>query len=133
MKIDKPLGKTCWIVPDGYIPIVTDYDKGNRSGYLSHECVCILNTGPNEVEITLSFYFEDEDPVIVENITVAAQRSCHLRIDQLTRQDKPVVPAGKPYSLIVQSTEPIVVQMSRLDTTQDNMAFLSTMAYPIEE
>ena len=132
MKIEKALGKTCWIVPDGYIPTVTDDDKDNRSGYLSHECACILNTGPNEVEITLSFYFEDCDPVVVEDITVAAQRSCHLRIDQLTPQGQPVVPAGKPYSLIVQSSEPIVVQMSRLDTTQDNMAFLSTMAYPID-
>lgn len=132
MKIDKALGKTCWIIPDGYIPKPTDYDKGNRSGYVSHECACVLNTAPEDVEITLSFYFEDCDPVFIEAITIPAQRSCHLRIDQLTQQDQPVVPAGKPYSLIVQSTAPIVVQMSRLDTTQDNMAFLSTMAFPIE-
>ena len=132
MKIDKPLGKTCWIIPDGYIPVPTDYDTGNRSGYLSHECVCILNTGLEDVKITLSFYFENAEPVVVDNITVQAQRSNHLRIDQLTQQDQPIVPPGKPYSLIVQSTAPIVVQMSRLDTTQDNMAFLSTMAFPID-
>ena len=133
MEIDKPLGRKCWIVPDGYIPTVTDHDKQNRSGYLSHECICILNTGPDDVEITLSIYFEDRDPVFFEDVCVTAQRSCHLRMDGLEREGQPVIPPGKPYSLIIHSSEPVVVQMSRLDTTQNNMAFLSTMGFPVEE
>ncbi len=133
MKTKKAFGRTCWIVPDGYIPQITDNDKQNRSGYLSHECICVLNTGPNDVKITLSIYFEDDDPVFVEDVCVTAQRSCHLRMDELKMHGQPAIPRGKPYSLIVNSSEPVVVQMSRLDTTQKNMAFLSTMGFPVDE
>ena len=36
-------------------------------------------------------------------------------------------------SISIESSEPIVVQMSRLDTTQSNMAFLSTMGHGVDE
>ena len=78
MGINKPLGKKCWIVPDGYIPQVTENDKHNQNEYFSRECICILNAGPDDVVITLSTYFEDCDPVFVNGIVVAAQRSRHL-------------------------------------------------------
>jgi hypothetical protein len=133
MNTNKPLGKTCWIVPDGYIPELTENDKNNGSGYLSHECVCILNTACDDVEIALSIYFEDCEPVFVDGIVVASQRSCHLRMDELKKEGQLVVPRAKPYSLVVSSSGPVVVQMSRLDTTQNNMAFLSTIAFPVDE
>ncbi|MBM3891372.1 MAG: hypothetical protein FJ388_19845, partial [Verrucomicrobia bacterium] len=41
------------------------------------------------------------------------------------------VPAGVPYALRVESDVPVVVQHSRLDTTQPNCASLSVMAHPI--
>jgi hypothetical protein len=133
MKSNKSLGKTCWVVPDGYIPELTENDEINPNGYLSHECVCILNTGSEDVEVTLSLYFEDCDPIFVDGIVVASQRSWHLRMDELKKSGQLAVPRGKPYSLVVSGNTPIVVQMSRLDTTQNNMAFLSTMAFPIDE
>ena len=133
METNKSLGKKCWIIPDGYIPQVTENDKSNRSSYLSHECVCILNTAPDDVEIALSIYFEDCDPVLVDGITVAAKRSWHLRMDDLKVEGRLVVPRAKPYSLVIKGSGPVVVQMSRLDTTQNNMAFLSTMGFPVDE
>ena len=133
MEANKPLGKKCWIVPDGFIPQVTENDKNNRNNYVSHECVCILNTAANDIEIELSIYFEDCDPVFVDGIVVAAQRSWHLRMDELKVDGRLVVPRAKPYSLVIKGSGPVVVQMSRLDTTQNNMAFLSTMAFPVDE
>ncbi len=133
MAANKPLGKKCWIVPDGFIPKATENDKNNQNGYFSHECACILNTGSEDIEVTLSLYFEDSDPIFVDGIVVAGQRSWHLRIDELEKDDQPAIPRGKPYSLVVKGSGPVVVQMSRLDTTQDNMAFLSTMAFPVDE
>jgi len=131
MKINKSLGEKCWVVPDGYIPQTTDGGSNNLSGYISHECVCILNSGSKDARIELSIYFEDAEPKFVEGIVVPAQRSCHLRMDQLQTDGQPVIERATPYSLIVNSSEPVVVQMSRLDTTQNNMAFLSTMCFPV--
>ena len=133
MKHTKPLGKRCWVVPDGFIPRITDADQNNRNGYLSHECICILNAGQTDAIVDLSVYFEDTPPKMIEGITVSAQRSRHLRMDELVINGSPAIERAKPYSMIVRSTEPIVVQMSRLDTTQDNMAFLSTMGFPIDQ
>lgn len=133
MKVDKPIGKKCWVVPDGYIPQTTENDTHNRNGYISHECACILNTGPNDARVDLSIYFEDAEPKVVEGIVVPARRSCHLRMDQLKTNGKPVIERAAPYSLVIYSSEPVVVQMSRLDTTQNNMAFLSTMCLPVND
>ncbi len=126
------VGKKLWVVPDGYIPALTDNDKDNVNGYLSHECACILNCGPGDAEIELTVYFEDCEPVVIGGIVVPARRSSHLRMDELEIDGKAAIPRAKPYSLVVKSSTAVVVQMSRLDTTQTNMAFLSTMAIPYD-
>jgi hypothetical protein len=133
MKTRQAIGKKCWVVPDGYIPQVTENDSNNLNGYISHECACILNAGSNDAQIDLSIYFEDAEPKFIEGLIVPAQRSWHLRMDQLETDGQPVIERATPYSLIVTSNEPIVVQMSRLDTTQNNMAFLSTMCLPVKD
>jgi len=129
----KGIGKKDWIIPDGYIPQLTDNDSSNLNGYLSHECACIVNTGAKDAHISLTIYFEDSPPKQIDGLVVSAQRSLHLRMDTLKLDGHLVIGRGVPYSLWVESSEPIVVQMSRLDTTQKNMAFLSTMAYPIDK
>jgi hypothetical protein len=129
----KAIGKKCWIVPDGYIPQLTENDSNNQNGYVSHECACILNTGPRNAQIELTIYFENIDPILVEGFIVTGRRCRHLRMDELKKDDKPVIERGIPYGLVINSSEPVIVQMSRLDTTQNNMAFLSTIAHAIEE
>ena len=123
------IGKRCWVVPDGFIPKLTDADRATPNGYVSHECVCLVNTGPKPADIELTVYFEDKAPVVVPIFVLAPQRCRHLRMDELKQDGKAVIERGGPYALRVQSDEPIVVQMSRLDTTQANMAFLSTMGF----
>ena len=130
--MQKAIGKKCWVVPDGFIPRVTEHDKDNLNGYVSHECVCLLNTGDRDAAIELAVYFEDKEPVLVNDIVLAAGRCWHLRMDELKKDGAAVIGRGVPYALVVTSATPIVVQMSRLDTTQSNMAFLSSMAYPVE-
>jgi hypothetical protein len=129
----KAIGKKCWVVPDGYIPQLTENDSNNLNGYVSHECACILNAGPDDAQIDLAIYFDNTKPVEVNGLVVGAQRCWHLRMDELKQDGKPVIARGVPYGLVIKSSEPVVVQMSRLDTTQNNMAFLSTMAHTIEE
>jgi hypothetical protein len=133
MNVEKAIGKKCWIVPDGYIPQLTENDSSNQNGYVSHECTCILNTGPNDAQIELTIYFEDTEPVVIDGLVIAAKRCWHMRMDELKQGNKSVIERGVPYGLVINSSEPVIVQMSRLDTTQSNMAFLSTMAHAIEE
>ena len=59
-------------------------------------------------------------------------RTCHIRLDRLRSEDGREIPRGIPYALLVESNTPIVVQYSRLDTSQAELALMTTMAYAVE-
>jgi hypothetical protein len=42
------------------------------------------------------------------------------------------IPRDTPYAILVESSEPIVVQYSRLDTSAVEMALMTTIAYPVD-
>ncbi len=117
-------GATRWIFPDGFLPT-----RGEGEQYVGHDCVCILNTGLEEAVCVLDFYFEDRDPALGVRVTVGAQRSLHLRLDQPERLGGYALPRETPYSLRLTSSVAVVAQYSRLDVTQPNMAFLSSLGY----
>jgi len=127
-------GHRVWIIPDAYLPVLTAEDEAKRAagrGYWSHESLCVINTGPKRASLTLTFYFEDRAPVKNIRVTVGAERTHHIRFDKPEELGGFEVPAGVPYALRVESDVPVVVQHSRLDTTQPNCASLSVMAHPI--
>lgn len=113
------LGKTTWLIPDMYWPEIT-----TDGHYVSHEAICVLNAGTSGASITLTFYFEDRDPIVYRNLHCPAQRTRHFRMDQLG-----ILPKGVPYAALLQSDAPIVVQYSRLDTTQSAETLATTMAF----
>ena len=41
------------------------------------------------------------------------------------------IPQDVPYAVMVESDQPVVVQYSRLDTTQAEMSLMTTMAHPM--
>jgi hypothetical protein len=129
---NRSIGHKLWAIPDGYLPQTESIDVG-RNGYISHECLCILNAGSAQARLVIRIYFENRDPITIEDITVSGCRSRHLRLNELMIGRKPAIDQGCPYSILVEADVPVVVQMSRLDTTQSNMAFLSTMAFPIRD
>ena len=54
---DEAGGRRRWYVPDAYLP-------GDSShGVESHESACLLNTGSQPAVVSLTFFFEDRDPV----------------------------------------------------------------------
>lgn len=119
------LGKKIWIIPDGYLP-------GKSNGdFVSHEAVCVLNLSDKDANINLSIYFEDREPM--ENITAIckSKRTNHIRLDRINDADNRKIPIGVPYSIKVESDVPIVVQHSRMDTTQAEMTLMTTIAYPL--
>ena len=117
-------GKTEWLVPDCYWPEVT-----TPGHYVSHEAICVVNTGDKDAEIDLTLYFEDQDPIKGFKAVCGAERTNHIRLDKIVDANGNHIPMGKPYAIWAVSSVPVVMQYSRLDTTQANETLMTTIAY----
>ena len=120
----KAVGRNVWTIPEGYIPGSSVSEAHDR---VSHEAACFLNTGHTEADITITLFFTDREPVGPYRIKVGPRRTLHMRFNDLT--DPEPVPRDTSYASLIESTEPIVVQHTRLDSRQPGMALLSTVAY----
>lgn len=120
-----PIGKTRWAIAEGYIPPTST--NGDDPRFLSHEAACILNANERDVEVRITLYFSDRDPVGPYRVTVPAQRTLHQRFNDL--EDPQPVPRDTAYASVIEADLPIVVQHTRLDSRQAELALLSTVAY----
>lgn len=121
----KSIGSTRWVIAEGYIP--SRGIKGDRA-LESHETFCILNTGPDDAQISITLFFADREPVGPYRVNVSAERTLHLRANDL--EDPEPVPRDTDYATVLESNVPVVVQHSRLDSRPEAFALLSTVAYP---
>jgi hypothetical protein len=119
------IGATHWAIAEGYIP---EGSHGPQPQMTSHETACILNTNQNDAQVEITLYFSDRDPVGPYRLTVPAQRTRHIRFNDL--QDPAPVPRDTEYASVITADIPIVVQHTRLDSRQAELALLSTVAYP---
>jgi hypothetical protein len=119
-----PIGRRRWAIAEGYLP---SWSHGSSRELVSHEAACLLNAGPQEAHVAITVYFTDRDPVGPYCVTVPARRTLHLRFNDL--QDPEPIPVATPYSSVIESDVPIVVQHTRLDTREATNALLSTVAY----
>lgn len=120
----RAFGKKTWVIAEGYIP---SYGTGPEPEFTSHETACILNTSNQVAEIEMTIFFTDKDPVGPYKVTVEAQRTKHLRFNEL--EDPEPVPKDTDYACVIESDIPVVVQHTRLDSRQAENALLSTIAY----
>lgn len=118
------IGRHVWAIPEGYIPGKSISDARDL---ISHESACLLNTSDREANVVITLFFTDRDPVGPYRIKIAARRTLHIRFNDL--RDPEPVPRDTSYASLIESTEPIVVQHTRLDSRQPGMALLSTVAY----
>jgi hypothetical protein len=123
--MSKAEGSKTWFVPDAYYPV---YSNGV---FPSHEAICVLNTGKEDANIEITLYFEDRDAMEGFKAVCQAQRTNHIRMDKLKNVDGNGVPQGVPYAMMVRSDVDVIVQYSRMDTTQAEMALMSVIAYPV--
>jgi hypothetical protein len=96
---------------------------------LSHETACLLNAGGEDAHVEITVYFADREPAGPYKVTVPARRTLHLRFNDLN--DPATIPIDTDFSSVFVSNVPIVVQHTRLDSRQEALALLSTMAYPV--
>ena len=119
-----PIGRRRWATAEGYIP---SGSTGPSPELESHETLCILNTSDRDAHVVVTVYFAERDPVGPYAITVPAERTIHMRFNDLT--DPAPVPRDTVYASILESDVPVVVQHTRLDSRQAENALFSTVAY----
>ena len=124
--MSKKYGSKVWFIPDGYWP-----EKSNGL-FPSHESICVLNPGKEDAHIEVTLYFEDRDKMEGFKAVCKAERTHHIRMDKLKDSKGRSVPAGVPYAMMVESSEDVIVQYSRMDTSQAEMALMSTIAHPLK-
>jgi hypothetical protein len=121
------IGRRLWAIPEGYIPSRSVSDAPDL---VSHEAICLLNTGDRQAQVTVSVYFADREPAGPYRVTLSPRRSLHLRLNDLS--DPEPVPRDTEYAVLIESTEPVVVQHTRLDSRNPALALLSTIAYAVD-
>ncbi|MBF0301315.1 MAG: sensory rhodopsin transducer [Oligoflexia bacterium] len=122
---DSPvLGKTHWAIADGYIP---GQSNGPIPELESHDTICILNSTKTDAHIRITIFYVDREPSAPYEILVPAQRTKHIRFNNLT--DPEVIPKDTDFASIVESDVPIIVQHTRLDSRQAENALFSTIAF----
>lgn len=121
------VGRRRWAIAEGFIP---SQSTGEGRAFESHETACVLNT--NEVDATLEIvlYFADRDPVGPYRVVVPARRTAHVRFNDL--DDPQPVPRDTDYASLMTADVPVVVQHTRLDSRQSELALLSTVAFPVD-
>lgn len=122
-----PIGKRRWVIAEGYIP---SDDQNKPRELVSHESACLLNAAEQDAHVQLTVYFSDREPVGPYEVLVPAQRTRHVRFNELQRP-KPI-PKATDYSTVIESDVPIVVQHTRLDSRNPQVSLMTTLAFPSE-
>lgn len=121
------VGCRVWAIAEGYIPGRSFSDEREL---VSHEAACILNPTDTPASIEITIYFTDREPAGPYKATIEPRRSRHLRFNDLS--DPEPVPRDTPYSSVISSDVPVIVQHTRLDSRDPHIALLSTVAFPAD-
>jgi hypothetical protein len=124
----EPLGRRRWAIPEGMIPSESTADGPDLE---SHETASILNVGDQPAQIRITLFFTDREPVGPYRVEIPARRTLHLRFGDL--EDPEPVPRDTDYASLIESDVPIIVQHTRLDSRQPELAIMTSLAYPSEE
>ena len=117
------VGKRIWFFPDGDLPEAGD---GGQHGCFGHESLVILNPNATDARITLTVYFPDAPAKELQVGDVAAERVRCIRTNEPI--DGYQIPPGQ-YALKIDASVGVVCQIGRMDVTQPNLAYYTTMGY----
>lgn len=122
-----PIGRKQWAIAEGYIP---GKSTGQGRAMESHETACLLNASDQDAHVEITVFFVDREPAGPYRVTVPARRTRHVRFNDLS--EPAPIPRDTDYASLISSDVPIVVQHTRLDSRQAELALISTMAFPLE-
>ena len=116
-------GKRTWFFPDGDLP---EPGEAGPSGYFGHESLVILNPNDTEARLTLTVYFPDDPPRVLNGGAVRGQRVRCIRTNEPI--DGFQIPKGQ-YALKIEASVGVICQIGRMDITQPNLAYYTTMGF----
>jgi hypothetical protein len=119
------IGHKIWAFADGYIQPISIGEAE------SHDGLCVLNSGNDNAHLNITIYFFDREPMQNISAVCYARRTNHIRLDKLKNDKEEYFPVGVPYSLIVESDVPVLIQHTRVDTSQNAMALMTTIGYVV--
>lgn len=119
------LGQRRWVIAAGRIPPGSD---GPEPEYTSRDELSILNSGEGRADVELMIFYSDRDPVGPYEFEVAARRVRNVRVNDLIDPEAP--PMGCDYAIVIEASQPVVVQQVRLDSRRAEDSIFSTIAYP---
>ena len=117
------VGKKTWIIPDCELP------KPGEGVAKGHESVIIVNDSDVDAQINVKLFFVDKDAYEGISWTVKAGRVRCFRMNNINDMCGFEVPFETQYAMKLTSNTNIVVQYGRLDNTQANLAFYTTLGY----
>jgi hypothetical protein len=120
----KDSGSKKWIIPGGYIPFTS---TGKEPDFLSQDRISILNINKNTATVRITIFYRENDPVEHAPVKVKGRRIRKIRINDLINPF-PVI-LEKDYGIMIESDEPVVVQFSQMNTGQNSLALMGTIAY----
>jgi len=118
------IGHRIWAIPEGYIP---SRSSSGEKALASHETVCIPNVTDRVADIAITLFLADREPAGPFRMKVPARRTMHLRFDNL--RDPETVPRDTDYASVIESSELVIVQHTPLDSRDQSIALLSTVAF----
>lgn len=123
----KAYGKKDWAIAAGRIPFETN---GKEPMMNSHDKIAVLNTSEEEAVVELLIFYETEKPVGTYEIKIRPKRLRKIRFNDII--DPLPIDLERNYSCFIQSSVPVVVQFSRMNTGVKNNAEMGTMAFPAD-
>ncbi|HEX5594890.1 MAG TPA: sensory rhodopsin transducer [Micromonosporaceae bacterium] len=121
------IGHRVWALSGGHIPYPSN---GAEPQFTSFDQLCLLNTGEQPAEVTLTIYYVDQEPVGPYQFTVAANRVRHIRFNDLI--DPEAIRLDRPFGAVLRSPVPIVVQFLRQDTRIPGaLGLTGGLAFPV--
>lgn len=116
-------GKKIWILPDCELP---REGEGEAKG---HESVIVVNDSKEDAQISVKLFFTEKEAYEDIKWTVKAGQVRCFRTNKPDDMCGYIVPFETQYAMKLVSNCNIVVQYGRLDNTQSNLAFYTTLGY----
>jgi hypothetical protein len=121
-------GNTIWMIPGGHIPLVS---TGKEPDYISRDELSILNANEQDASVNLTIYYTQRKPAGPFNLNIKERSVRNLRINDLV--DPEPIPLDTEYAILVQSNIPVIVQFTRMNTGQPELAGCTGIAFPVDE
>lgn len=118
------IGRRRWALSGGHAP---SRSRGEEPNFTSRDQLALLNTGDELANVRLTVVYARRESPGPFRLGVAPRRLRVVRINDLIFPE--AVRLDEPYSLLVESDAPIVVQFTRQDTRAAANAGMMTLAY----